>query len=192
MQASLGYAGIGWRCDVRPACYAGSPCSEAERAYLFSHCAHRARHTATADSVSESIRSITISSRVFVGNLSYETSREELETAFSRIGPVTDVVLPVDRATDRPRGFAFVEFGDPALVMAAIEQLDGTELGGRPLRVSEARERAPRPAFGGGWDSRETGGGSPDGRPGWGPDRPPKASRPKGSRRGARGRKRGF
>jgi RNA recognition motif-containing protein len=143
----------------------------------------------------EPVRSITIPSRVFVGNLSYETSKEDLETAFSRVGPVTDVVLPVDRATDRPRGFAFVEFGDPGLVMAAIEQLDGTELGGRPLRVSEARERAPRPSFGGGgdWgDRRDTGGGGAEGRPGWGPDRPPKTSRPKGSRRGARGRKRGF
>ena len=138
------------------------------------------------------VRSITIPSRVFVGNLSYETSREELEAAFSRIGPVTDVVLPVDRATDRPRGFAFVEFEDPSLVLTAIEQLDGKELGGRPLRVSEARERAPRPSFGGGWNSRDVGGGNADSRPGWSPDRPPKASRPKGSRRGARGRKRGF
>ena len=150
-------------------------------------------HTAAAAGLSEPVRSITIPSRVFVGNLSYETSREELETAFSRIGPVTDVVLPLDRATDRPRGFAFVEFSDPGLVSTAIEQLDGTELGGRRLRVSEAQERAPRPSFGGGgWDSREAGGGSADARPGWGPDRPPKASRPKGSRRGARGRKRGF
>ncbi len=64
--------------------------------------------------------------------------------------------------------------------MNAIEQLDGTELGGRTLRVSEARERAARPSFGGG--------GMSDGPN----DRPRKVSRPKGSRRGVRGRKRGF
>lgn len=113
---------------------------------------------------------------------------------FSKVGQVVDVVLPVDRATDRPRGFAFVEFSDPDLVSKAIETLDGTDLGGRPLRVSEARERAPRPPFGGGgggWDEGGGGGGA-DSRPGWSPDRPPKSSRPKGSRRGVRGRKRGF
>ena len=118
---------------------------------------------------------------MFVGNLSYETSRQDLETVFSRVGQVADVVLPVDRATDRPRGFAFVEFSDPDIVTRVIEELDGTELGGRSLRVSEARERAARPSFGGG-----------GGEPGWSPDRPPKTSRPKGSRRGVRGRKRGF
>ena len=128
---------------------------------------------------------------MFVGNLSYETSRQDLENAFSGVGQVVDVVLPVDRATDRPRGFAFVEFSDPSVAAKAIEQLDGIELGGRTLRVSEARERAPRPSFSGGWEGGE-GGGRADSRPGWSPDRPPKASRPKGSRRGVRGRKRGF
>ncbi len=101
----------------------------------------------------------------------------------------------MDRATDRPRGFAFVEFSDSDLVSKAIEQLDGLELAGRTLRVSEARERAPRPSFGGGggWDDGGgAGGGGADSRPGWTPDRPPKSSRPKGSRRGVRGRKRGF
>ena len=68
------------------------------------------------------------------------------------VGPVADVVLPVDRATDRPRGFAFIEFERVRTSWSkAIEQLDGVELGGRTLRVSEARERAPRPSFGGGW-----------------------------------------
>ena len=95
------------------------------------------------------------------------------------MGPVTEVFLPVDRVTDKPRGFAFVEFGDSEAVMAAIEKLDGTELNGRSLRVSEARDRAPRP------------------QPFMGDGPPPmdfgrRPAKPKGSRRGLRGRKRGF
>ncbi len=102
---------------------------------------------------------------------------------FSQVGKVVEVVLPVDRATDRLRGFAFIEFSEPDAVMSAIDKLDGAELGGRTLRVSEARERAARPSF-------DSGGG---GESGWtNNDRPRKTSRPKGSRRGVRGRKRGF
>ena len=125
----------------------------------------------------------TITSRIFVGNLSYETSQTELETLFGQVGQVTEVFLPVDRATDKPRGFAFVEFGDAASVSQAIEKLDGTELNGRNLRVSEARDRAPRP---------------PMGPPNFMDDGPPamdfgrRPVKPKGSRRGLRGRKRGF
>ena len=126
---------------------------------------------------------------MFVGNLSYETSQNDLETLFSQVGQVVEVVLPVDRATDRPRGFAFVEFSDSDAVTGAIDKLDGTELGGRMLRVSEARERSARPPFGGGG-----GGSGGPGESGWSNDRPSsrKTSRPKGSRRGVRGRKRGF
>ncbi len=88
--------------------------------------------------------------------------------------------MPIDRATGRPRGFAFVEFSDPAAITEAISLFDGTELQGRMLKVNEARERAPRP----------TGGGfGPDP---WGAGANFKPSRPKGSRRGIRGRKRGF
>jgi len=129
-----------------------------------------------------SVRRLTISSRVFVGNLSYETSQNDLETLFTQVGKVVEVVLPVDRDTDRPRGFAFIEFSEPDAVMGAIDKLDGAELGGRTLRVSEARERAARPSF-------DSGGG---GESGWSNDRPRKTSRPKGSRRGVRGRKRGL
>ena len=124
-----------------------------------------------------------ISSRIFVGNLSYETSQTDLETLFGQVGQVTEVFLPVDRATDRPRGFAFVEFGDASSVSQAIEKLDGTSLNGRNLRVSEARDRAPRP---------------PMGPPNFMDDGPPpmdfgrRPVKPKGSRRGLRGRKRGF
>ena len=86
--------------------------------------------------------------------------------------------------TDRPRGFAFVEFGDAAAVSEAIEKLDGAELNGRNLRVSEARDRAPRPPQPNFMD---------DGPPmGGGMDFGRKPAKPKGSRRGLRGRKRGF
>jgi len=115
---------------------------------------------------------------VFVGNLSYETSQQDLETLFSQVGHVVEVVLPVDRVTQSPRGFAFVEFSDPSAVAVAIEKIDGADLHGRALRVSEARERPPRSPAG-------------LGSPAWVDDRP-KRSRPKGSRRGIRGRKRGF
>lgn len=123
-----------------------------------------------------------MSSRIFVGNLNYDTSSQDLETLFSQVGEVVEVVLPVDAATGRPRGFAFVEFAEPDRVMGAVDRFDGVELGGRSIRVSEARERAPRPSFGG-----------PEGPDlGWSNDRFKKPSRPKGSRRGVRGRKRGF
>lgn len=89
--------------------------------------------------------------------------------------------LPIDRATGKPRGFAFIQFSDPAAVPVAIQKLDGADLQGRTIRVSEARDRAPRPAF------------SPDDGPfgGFGA-RPGKSAKPKGSRRNIRGRKRGF
>ena len=100
------------------------------------------------------------------------------------MGQVTEVFLPVDRATDKPRGFAFVEFGDAASVSQAIEKMDGTELNGRNLRVSEARDRAPRPPMGGPPSFMDDGPPSMDfGR---------RPAKPKGSRRGLRGRKRGF
>ncbi len=119
-----------------------------------------------------------ISAKVFVGNLSYETSQTDLETLFSEVGPVVEVFLPTDRMTERPRGFAFVEFSDAEAVSTAIEKLDGAELHGRNLRVSEARDRPARPP--GGFE-----------RAPWAPPRGARA-KPKGSRRGIRGRKRGF
>ena len=127
---------------------------------------------------------LTISSRIFVGNLSYETSQADLETLFAEAGPVKEVFLPIDRATDRPRGFAFIEFDDGSAVASAIEKLDGKELNGRNLRVSEARDRAPRAAQPFMDDGPAAGGGGMDfGR---------RPAKPKGSRRGLRGRKRGF
>ena len=114
--------------------------------------------------------------------MSYDTTSAELETIFSEIGEVTEIFVPTDRTTGRPRGFAFVEFTEQSAAAQAIEKLDGHELQGRNLRVSEAEERQRRPP------------GSSDGGRGFGggPPRGPRAGKPKGSRRNIRGRKRGF
>lgn len=108
----------------------------------------------------------------------------ELRSLFSEAGTVVEVFLPTDRATGRPRGFAFVEFEDSDAVAEAIEKFDGYELGGRHLRVNEAEERARRPRvpMGG------MGGGPPGGGRGGGFNRP----KPKGSRRNSRGKKRSL
>ena len=82
--------------------------------------------------------------RLFVGNLSYSTTEAELRTYFGAVAPPTQVVLPVDRETGRPRGFAFVEFQDRAQAEKAIQQFNGQVFNGRPLAVSEARAREDR------------------------------------------------
>ena len=116
--------------------------------------------------------------RLFVGNLSYATTEADLRTYFGTVAPPSQVVLPVDRETGRPRGFAFVEYLDRAHAEQAIKQFNGQPYHGRPLAVSEARARedrgpgAPRP---GGYSSgpRPAGGGFAP-RPGGfgGPPRP--------------------
>jgi RNA recognition motif-containing protein len=86
-----------------------------------------------------------MASKLYVGNLSYDTTEEALRDAFAANGrSVLDVSIITDRATGRPRGFAFVEMASPADAAAAISALDGHELDGRTLRVNEARARAPR------------------------------------------------
>jgi RNA recognition motif-containing protein len=82
---------------------------------------------------------------VFVGNLSFEVSRDELIEAFSAAGKVLDAKVPTDRETGRPRGFAFVEFENEESAQKCISLLNGSSLKGRPLRVSEAEDRPPRP-----------------------------------------------
>ena len=116
--------------------------------------------------------------RLFVGNLAYSTTEADLRAYFGAVAPPSQVVLPVDRETGRPRGFAFVEFIDSAHAEQAIKQFNGQPYNGRPLAVSEARARedrgpgAPRP---GGYSSgpRPAGGGFAP-RPGGfgGPPRP--------------------
>jgi RNA recognition motif-containing protein len=117
---------------------------------------------------------------VFVGNLAFETTSQEIEALFGPYGEVAGVSVPTDRMTGRPRGFAFVEFVRSEDAAEAIEKLNGHELGGRPLRVNEATERpGPGRGFGGPSAGRAF-------RP------PPRPSRPKGSRRNVRARKRSI
>ncbi len=126
--------------------------------------------------------------KVFVGNLSYDTTPGDLEKLFTEVGDVGEVFLPNDRATGRPRGFAFVEFDNAEAVTQAIEKFDGHDVKGRPIRVSVAEERPRRPPRqfdGGGGGGGDWGGGPPRGAKGG-------AGKPKGSRRNARGKKRSL
>jgi RNA recognition motif-containing protein len=116
-----------------------------------------------------------ISNKVFVGNLSFDVTREELIEAFSAAGRVVDAKVPTDRETGRPRGFAFVEFESDDAARKCIEQLNGRDLKGRPLRVNEAENRPPRPAgapMGGGYSRPGGPGGGGFSRPGGGFSRP--------------------
>ena len=78
---------------------------------------------------------------IYVGNLSYEVTKEDLTTVFEEYGTVSRVSLPSDRETGRPRGFGFVEMGNDDEETKAIESLDGAEWMGRELRVNKARPR---------------------------------------------------
>ena len=79
---------------------------------------------------------------IYVGNLPYSSSAEEIGEMFSQYGVVHSVNLITDRETSRPRGFGFVQM-DPQEADAAIEALNGSDMGGRTLRVNEAKERRP-------------------------------------------------
>jgi RNA recognition motif-containing protein len=84
---------------------------------------------------------------IFVGNLSFQTTQDELFATFAQYGNVERVSIVTDRDTGQPRGFAFVEMTEPTDAQTAITQLNGAELNGRALNVNEAR---PKPAAGGG------------------------------------------
>lgn len=147
-----------------------------------------------------------ISSKIFVGNLDFGTTDEQLRELFGEIGEVVDVHIPKDRETGRPRGFAFVRFAAQEHAAEAVEKIHGREVAGRALRldIAEDRPRQERPRrdfgpprdAGGGYDNR--GGGGYDNRGGYGgrgdDDRGgfEKPKRAKGSRRGLRGKKRSL
>ena len=91
-----------------------------------------------------------MNTKLYVGNLPYETSEEDLQTLFSGAGQVSTVSIVRDRATGQPRGFAFVEMSDAEGAKKAIAELDRHQVGGRSLTVNEAKPMAPRSNGGGG------------------------------------------
>lgn len=106
-----------------------------------------------------------MSTKLFVGNLSYNTTENDLQDAFAAHGTVTEVNLMQDKFTGRPRGFAFVTMESPDAAKAAIQALNGTEIDGRALTVNEARPREDSPRGGGGGGFRnDRGGGGGGGR----------------------------
>ena len=103
-----------------------------------------------------------MSNKLFVGNLSFDTTENDLQDAFAAHGTVTETNLMMDRTTGRPRGFGFVTMSSPEEAQKAIAALNGSQLGGRALTVNVAKPREERPAGGGG--RREYGGGGGGGR----------------------------
>ena len=110
--------------------------------------------------------------RLFVGNLSYNTTEMDLRDAFGQLGTVADAKVVMDRDTGRPRGFAFVEMSTDEEAQNAIQQLNGRELDGRAIVVNEAQERSGggggRGGGGGGRGFGGGGGGGGGGRGGGG------------------------
>ena len=100
-----------------------------------------------------------MNTRLYVGNLSFNTNADGVRTAFQEFGTVSDVHLVSDRETGRSRGFAFVTMGTPEEAAKAIEGMDGRTLDGRPLRVNEAEQRQQRGGGGGGGYGGGGGGG---------------------------------
>jgi cold-inducible RNA-binding protein len=95
--------------------------------------------------------------RLYVGNLPYRMTEDELANVFSQAGAVADVAIIVDRETGRSKGFGFVEMADDGAATSAVQQLNGAQVGGRTIKVAEANERPSRPM-------RMSGGGGGYGR----------------------------
>lgn len=105
-----------------------------------------------------------MNNKLFVGNLSFQTTENELQDAFAAHGTVMEANLMVDRMTGRPRGFGFVTMSTPEEAQKAIDALNGSQIGGRAITVNIARPREERPPGGGGGGGgrgprREYGGG---------------------------------
>ena len=99
------------------------------------------------------------SAKLYVGNLSYDTSEASIRTAFEAHGEVASVNLITDRDSGRPKGFGFVEMGSADEAQKAKGALDGTQMDGRALKVDVAKEQVPRsPRSGGGYDGGFGGG----------------------------------
>ncbi len=89
---------------------------------------------------------------IYVGNLSFQASEDDLRQAFGEHGEVASAAIIRDKFTDKSRGYGFVEMDNDEEAKSAIEALDGTDLRGRPVKVNEARPRADRGGGGGGGD----------------------------------------
>lgn len=108
-----------------------------------------------------------MSVRLFVGNLPYDATEAELRELFAPVGQLSYVTFPIDRESGRPRGFAFVDFGDRTQADEAIKKFNGTSFKGRNLAINEARARENRPP-------------TPGGAPRYSSPRPPMSPRPSG------------
>ena len=109
-----------------------------------------------------------MSAKLYVGNLSFSTSNEDLHELFSKIGTVESANVVEDRDTGRSRGFGFVEMSSKEEADNAIEQYNGKEIEGRSLTVNEAKPRENRTGGGGGFGGGNRGGGGGGGRGGYG------------------------
>ena len=96
--------------------------------------------------------------KLYVGNLAFSVTNEDLEALFGQIGKVDNVAVVTDKFSGQSRGFGFVQMADSNEAARAISELNGTELKGRSIKVNEAREQGPRPGGGGGGDRGGRGG----------------------------------
>jgi len=101
-----------------------------------------------------------MSSKLFVGNLSFNTTENDLQDAFAAHGTVLETNMMMDGATGRPRGFGFVTMGSAEEAQKAIDAMNGKDFGGRALTVNVAKPREERPGGGGGGGGRREYGGS--------------------------------
>lgn len=108
-----------------------------------------------------------MSKKLYVGNLSYATTEDELHSLFTQVGPVTSVALISDRMTGQSKGFGFVEMETEKAAQEAIQRFNNHELNQRNITVSEARPPRERSSFGGGGGGRSGGGRQDRGRGGF-------------------------
>ena len=115
-------------------------------------------------------KALTVGNKLYVGNLAYSVRDDDLQQLFAEFGTVSSVKVMMDRDTGQSKGFAFVEMGSDAEAQAAINGMNGKQVGGRALNVNEARPKEERPGgFGGGGRSGGGGGyGGGSGRRGGG------------------------
>ena len=101
--------------------------------------------------------------KIYVGNLSYDVTENDIEQAFSEFGAVTSVTILKDKQTGQSKGFGFVEMAEVSEGQTAIKEMDGQELMGRALKVDQAKEKPARPGGRGGFGPRGGGGRRPGG-----------------------------